>query len=84
MNGNGLVIPNPTFGALRKSSFTPLEELAPITPTPFELEVAIILRLSPKLLSLVITSTSWTEPPASVALVTIESFPIAITVGGTL
>ena len=72
------------FGALSKSSFTRLDELAPTTPTPFELSDAIISRFSSRLLSVEITSTSETEPPTSVVFVMILSFPIAITFGGTL
>ena len=55
-----------------------------ITPTPFELVVGKILRLSSKPLSFVIISTFSTDPPTMVDLNDIFGWPTAIILGGVV
>ena len=52
-----------------------------MTPTPFELIVGIIFKVSANPLSLVIISTLSTELPSNVVLVDNTLLPIATTLG---
>ena len=80
---NPLSEPVSGFGALRlKVTVLLLSVVAPVTTTPFELIVGIILRSEDNPLSLVKILTLLTEVPFKVVCATILGFPIAITFGG--